>query len=636
MNSSTTHLPTPTGPASVSGAPGLPAGFTDTFTSRYVQTGDLRQHVVIGGDGPPLVLVHGWPQTWYAWRKVMPALAEHFTVIAPDQRGIGLTDKPDHGYDSATTANDLVALMDALGFDRFAIYGTDIGLPIAYAVAADHPARVERLIVSEAPLPGVSPSPPLFVPQQLNAKFWHLMFNQLPAEVNEALVRGREDVFFGAEFDASAGTNKLPADVVDYYVDILRSDPDALRGSFGMYRALPASSAQNEQRKTRRLTMPVLAIGGAESAGAGIGNTMKLVADDVQTAVLPGAGHWVAETGPREATRRADRVPRPLPGRNDGRPRPRRARHRLSFTGHPTHAPDDPADLGGVILRARQKTCRVSASRRGPRSRRAESPSRAATSRVDGGPGGTPRCSGVALRAFAPERARPRQARPHRRPGEPHEQDRSPDQDQARAEARAVDPGPQAPRPNKGSEQQPAQTLVLTRASLSHQVDVLLDGLDHVLVVAAERLLGEAQREALRLAKRHVRRKAQRIRFDDRVQQCRPRCGQELDDGVSDLSRVFDPDAGEADRVGDLGEIRIGELGPVRLDSGLLHLDVHELEAAVIEHECRGACSTTSRPNWPPTGPSSTGPCQRAPSMALTGPAWNPRKRSSRTGGARE
>jgi pimeloyl-ACP methyl ester carboxylesterase len=291
-------LITPEGPLSVSGAPNLPAGFTDTFASHYVDTGDLRQHVVIGGDGPPLLLVHGWPQTWYAWRQVMPALANDFTVIAPDQRGIGLTDKPAAGYDSATTANDLIALMDELGYDRFAIYGTDIGLPIAYAVAADHPDRVERLVVSEAPLPGVSPSPPLFVPPQLNAKFWHLMFNQLPAEVNEALVRGREDIFFGAEFDASAGSQKLPDDVVDYYIDVLRSDPNALRGSFGMYRELVITSAQNEQRKARRLTMPVLAIGGAESAGEGIGNTMKLVADDVQTMVLPGAGHWVAEQAP--------------------------------------------------------------------------------------------------------------------------------------------------------------------------------------------------------------------------------------------------------------------------------------------------------------------------------------------------
>jgi pimeloyl-ACP methyl ester carboxylesterase len=291
-------LITPEGPLSVSGAPNLPAGFTDTFASHYVDTGDLRQHVVIGGDGPPLLLVHGWPQTWYAWRKVMPALANDFTVIAPDQRGIGLTDKPAEGYDSATTANDLIALMDELGYDRFPIYGTDIGLPIAYAVAADHPERVERLVVSEAPLPGVSPSPPLFVPPQLNSKFWHLMFNQLPAEVNEALVRGREDIFFGAEFDASAGSQKLPDDVVDYYIDVLRSDPNALRGSFGMYRELVTTSAQNEQRKARRLTMPVLAIGGAESAGEGIGNTMKLVADDVQTVILPGAGHWVAEQAP--------------------------------------------------------------------------------------------------------------------------------------------------------------------------------------------------------------------------------------------------------------------------------------------------------------------------------------------------
>jgi pimeloyl-ACP methyl ester carboxylesterase len=291
-------LITPEGPLSVSGAPNLPAGFTDTFASHYVDTADLRQHVVIGGDGPPLLLVHGWPQTWYAWRKVMPALANDFTVIAPDQRGIGLTDKPAAGYDSATTANDLIALMNELGYDRFAIYGTDIGLLIAYAVAADHPERVERLVVSEAPLPGVSPSPPLFVPPQLNAKFWHLMFNQLPAEVNEALVSGREDIFFGAEFDASAGSQKLPHDVVDYYVDVLRSDPNSLHGSFGMYRELVASSAQNEQRKARRLTMPVLAIGGAESAGEGIGNTMKLVADDVQTVVLPGAGHWVAEQAP--------------------------------------------------------------------------------------------------------------------------------------------------------------------------------------------------------------------------------------------------------------------------------------------------------------------------------------------------
>ena len=296
MNSS----PVPEGPGSVSGAPNLPAGFTDTFTSRYVDTGQVRLHAVTGGEGPPLLLVHGWPQFWYQFRMIMPALARDFSVVAVDQRGIGLSDQPADGYDTATLASDLVALMDALGHPRFALYGTDVGMPIAYALAADHRDRVDRLVVSEAPLPGISPSPPLFLPPPLNAMLWHLAFNQLPGKVNEALVTGREDIFFGAEFDASAGTHKLPADTVRYYIDTVAADADHLRGSFEFYRAIPATSAQNQQRKTRRLTLPVLAIGGGESSGEGVASTMKLAADDVQTVVLTGSGHWVAEQAPEQ------------------------------------------------------------------------------------------------------------------------------------------------------------------------------------------------------------------------------------------------------------------------------------------------------------------------------------------------
>jgi pimeloyl-ACP methyl ester carboxylesterase len=300
MSSVSTQLPTVEGRGSVTGVPNLPDGFGDTFTSRLVDLGELRLHAVIGGEGPPLLLVHGWPQSWYAWRMLMPTLARDFEVIAVDQRGIGLSDKPADGYDTATLANDLVALMATLGHERFALYGTDTGMPIAYALAADHPERVERLAVSEAPLPGISPSPPLFLPPALNQRLWHLTFNQLPAEVNEALVRGREEIFFGAEFDASAGTKKLPAEVVSYYVESLARDPEALRGSFELYRQFPTIIAQNEQRKSRRLAMPVLAIGGEESGGAGVAETMKLVADEVQGVVLSGAAHWVAEQAPDE------------------------------------------------------------------------------------------------------------------------------------------------------------------------------------------------------------------------------------------------------------------------------------------------------------------------------------------------
>jgi pimeloyl-ACP methyl ester carboxylesterase len=244
------------------------------------------------------VLIHGWPGSWYYWRLVMPALARDFEVIAVDQRGIGLSDKPEDGYEAGTLANDLVGLMDALGHERFSVVGVDTGMLIGYALAADHPDRVVRVALGEAPLPGITPPSPLVLPDQIKARLWHIPFNQ-QEQVNEQLVSGREDIFFSAEFAASAGTNKLPDEAVEYYVDGL-SDPEALHGSFQLYRAFGATTAQNLERKARRLAMPVLAMGGAESSGTMAADTMKLVADDVQTLVIPGIGHWLAEQAPRE------------------------------------------------------------------------------------------------------------------------------------------------------------------------------------------------------------------------------------------------------------------------------------------------------------------------------------------------
>ena len=290
---------TPEGPGSVSGAPNLPTGFIDTFASRYIDTGFLRQHAVIGGSGPPLLLVHGWPQNWYAWRLVMPALARDFEVIAPDQRGIGLTDKPKDGYDPGTIADDLVALMDALGHKRFALVGTDTGLPIAYALASDHAERVERVVLAEVPgPPGATPSPPFFCPEPLNNGLWHIAVNRLD-EVNEQLVRGREDIYFGYEFNIQAGKKKLPAGLIDYYVGLLRN-PDSLHGTFAFYREWDAMMAQNEQRSKQPLTMPVLAVSGEDSWGEAVGEAFKPLADEVQSAVIPGAGHWFAEQAPEE------------------------------------------------------------------------------------------------------------------------------------------------------------------------------------------------------------------------------------------------------------------------------------------------------------------------------------------------
>jgi pimeloyl-ACP methyl ester carboxylesterase len=298
MSSSSFRPPTPEGPGSASGAPNLPSGFTDTFSSRYVDTGGLRQHAVVGGDGPPLLLLHGWPQTWYAWRLVMPVLARDFQVIAPDQRGTGLSGKPREGYDTATLAADLVALMEALGHQRFAMAGHDTGMWIGYALAADHPDRLARLAVAETPLPGLSPSPPLLANAHLNDALWHFAFNRL-ADVNEQLVNGREQIYFSWQF-ATKAARQLPDYVVRYYLDSLTAEPEALHASFAIYRALDATMAQNQERKERRLSLPILAMGGAHSLGEQVGATMKLAADDVQSLVVPGCAHWVAEEAPDE------------------------------------------------------------------------------------------------------------------------------------------------------------------------------------------------------------------------------------------------------------------------------------------------------------------------------------------------
>ena len=245
-------FPIADGPGSVAHAPNLPDGFTDTFASHYIHANGVRLHAVVGGDGPALLLVHGWPENWYAWRLVMPELAKRFTVVAVDQRGVGLSDKPDTGYDTATLAADLVGVMDALDFERFAVVGHDTGFVVAYALAADYAHRVERLVLAETPS-------------------------------------------FGFEFGMRGGG--LPAEVVDYYVGLL-SEPKSLAGSLGLYRAFHATVVQNEERAEQKLTMPVLAVGGERSSGDHVIEGLRAVAEDVEGAVIPGAGHWVAEEAP--------------------------------------------------------------------------------------------------------------------------------------------------------------------------------------------------------------------------------------------------------------------------------------------------------------------------------------------------
>lgn len=190
------------------------------------------------------------------------------------------------------------ALMTALGHDRFAVVGHDTGVVISYALASDHSDRVERLAVAEIPgPPGAVPAPPLFVPGPLNDKVWHIPFNRA-GKVAEQLVQGKEHIFFGYEF-AIQGGKPLPDPVIDYYVNGF-TDPESLRGCFGFYRAWDATMAQNKDRATRPLPMPVLAIGGADSWADHVADGMRPVATNVQPATIPGASHWLAEQAPEE------------------------------------------------------------------------------------------------------------------------------------------------------------------------------------------------------------------------------------------------------------------------------------------------------------------------------------------------
>lgn len=291
----------------VSTAPRLPAGFTRTFRSRFVQANGIRQHVLIGGDGPPLLLVHGWPENWYAWRFLMPTLAQDYTVVAVDQRGIGLTEKTPGGYDSATLASDLAALMTKLGHRRFAAVGHDTGVVIAYALAADHRDRVERLAVAEIPgPPGVSadpnqpPAPPMFVPEFLNNKLWHIPFNRVNDELIVDMVKSNANAYYRYEYSIQGGGATLPDYAIEYYIRLYTRDRNALRASFGLYRAWDAHLTQNMERQKEKLTIPVLGIGGVNSWAEHVAEGMHPAATDVQSAVIPDAGHWVAEQGPDE------------------------------------------------------------------------------------------------------------------------------------------------------------------------------------------------------------------------------------------------------------------------------------------------------------------------------------------------
>jgi pimeloyl-ACP methyl ester carboxylesterase len=268
-----------------------------TFSHHMASVNGIQMHYVMGGQGDPVVLLHGWPETWYAWRHVMPALAQNYTVIAPDLRGLGDSSKPTTGYDGKTVAEDIHQLVTQLGFNTIFLVGHDIGTQIAYSYAAVHPTEVEKLVVMDLTIPG-------FAPPGITPRWW-FFFHQTP-DVPEALVEGKEMEYLswhlrGLALNPSAITQEDINEYVSHY-----SAPGGMRAGFEYYRAFPENAIQNQNYSQTKLTMPVLALGASYIPVLGGNITMPTIiygmqqlAENVTGIRVPNSGHFIAEEQPQ-------------------------------------------------------------------------------------------------------------------------------------------------------------------------------------------------------------------------------------------------------------------------------------------------------------------------------------------------
>jgi pimeloyl-ACP methyl ester carboxylesterase len=266
------------------------------FSHRKVPSNGLMHHLVIGGNGPPVLLVHGWLGSWYHWRKVLPILAESHTVIAVDARGYGESDKPHDGYDGRTIVADLLGLLDLLGIDRCVVVGHDMGALPALLLAAEHADRVDGLVYVDEPLPGYNLDRFTAFTGDNPFVYWWFAFNSQD-HVPALMWEGKEDVLVDYFLTAmSADPTSISADDKAEYVRGLRK-PGGLHGSFGWYRDVHITAAQIVEATREKLTVPVLALNG-EFGHPDVLEQMRLVADNVVGETVPACGHLLAEEQP--------------------------------------------------------------------------------------------------------------------------------------------------------------------------------------------------------------------------------------------------------------------------------------------------------------------------------------------------
>jgi pimeloyl-ACP methyl ester carboxylesterase len=263
-----------------------------TFSHHKASVNGIQMHYVTGGKGDPVVLLHGWPQTWYEWHKIMPALAKNYTLIVPDLRGLGDSSKPTKGYDGNTTAEDIYQLVNQLGFNKIYLVGHDVGAQTAYSYAAIHPNNVSKLVILDVPL---GASSPISLPG-LEDCCWWFSFHQTP-DIPEALTAGKEREYLSWFYSFAYNPEAITEADIDRYVSDY-SAPGGMRAGFEYYRAFPINEEQNKELANVKLQMPVLALGGEYSFGTAVLTSMKTLATDVRGGVVPLSAHWIAEEQP--------------------------------------------------------------------------------------------------------------------------------------------------------------------------------------------------------------------------------------------------------------------------------------------------------------------------------------------------
>jgi pimeloyl-ACP methyl ester carboxylesterase len=268
-----------------------PKPFSSDFRTQEIEVDGARLHVRVGGSGPAVVLVHGFGDTGDMWAPLANVLAKDHRVVVPDLRGMGLSSRPEGGYDKKTQAGDIRAVLERLGIDRADVVGHDIGTMVAYAYAARYPDKTTRLVVMDAPVPGVPPWEQIV---RLPA-LWHFDFGGPDAE---RLVKGRERIYLDRFWNEFAGDPaKIDEATREHYAK-LYAQPGAMRAAFAQFRSIRTDSVDNAESVKTKLTMPVLAIGGEKSFGANEAVVMRNAATNVTELVVPGSGHWLMEEAP--------------------------------------------------------------------------------------------------------------------------------------------------------------------------------------------------------------------------------------------------------------------------------------------------------------------------------------------------